>query len=151
MFDRAIHSFHRATQLEPNLVDAWLRMGRGFLRYQRWDDARACFLEATKRNGDDPAGWIGYGDALLGLHRDADSLRAYDRATRCPRVEMTREIEPHHGHYARALVEERLGHSVEARTAFHKFLETAHADDPRAVDAQRRLASPPRASVPPKA
>jgi tetratricopeptide (TPR) repeat protein len=122
--DKAIIALHRATQIDPTLVEAWRRMGVGYLRFRRTDDALACFDEVLARTPGDATAHRGRAEALRALGRDDEARAALARSGELGDAEAWFEL---------GVMEQARGEADEATRALARYVAAAprgkHADD----------------------
>src|SRR5262249_19333801 len=68
MHEEAETLYRKAAELAPDWSDPWFNLGLLFKRQRRWDDSRACNLEAVRRDPkNSPAFWnLGIAATALG-------------------------------------------------------------------------------------
>jgi tetratricopeptide (TPR) repeat protein/predicted Ser/Thr protein kinase len=111
---------------EAGKADAWLDLGRAYERDGKLKDALGAYLEASRRQSQDPAAWLRL--AIL-YGRQMDQAKAADAFARAEQIyrglsnlEGVTEVL-----YQRAVLANRLGKSADARSALEEALELSHS------------------------
>lgn len=79
-FQEAARCFHRATQVDPTMADAWINLGRILDDSGQHDAAIECYDTALDIEPDDVTAWSNRGNSLRALERFEDALESYDKA-----------------------------------------------------------------------
>jgi tetratricopeptide (TPR) repeat protein len=95
-YPRAIESFAKAIQLQPQNADLFYSLGNSHHKLDEIEPAVAAFRRAVELNPRDSASWNNLGKCLLELNFTGESIVAYDRAV---------ALEPDYvlAHYGRAI------------------------------------------------
>lgn len=132
--EQAAEAFQQATQLNPDLAEAHLRLGMAYAALDKKDEAEASYKKAVElykkkvqSDSKDAAAFFNLGQAHSFLHQDDEASRAFRQATRL-------KPDDEESFYQLGMSEIRLAHYPEAITALQKALEL-DAEDYRATDA----------------
>lgn len=80
-YDEAVICYYQALQLEPQLIEAWNRLGGIFSdNLHRYEDALACFNQALRLNYLDDLAWFNRGNVLEIMECYEDAIASYDLA-----------------------------------------------------------------------
>jgi uncharacterized membrane protein len=78
--ETAREHYLRALELDPELGDAWVGLGRAHALARRYEEAIAAFLRAVQLNEGAAAAYKGIGWAQLELNDPVEALRSFDLA-----------------------------------------------------------------------
>ena len=76
----ALRRWRRVTELASNLPSAWFQRGTVAMELHRHEEARDCFIQATRLRPRDARGQSNLGLALLALEQRVEALAAFERA-----------------------------------------------------------------------
>lgn len=76
----ALRRWRRVTELASDLPSAWFQRGTVAMELRRHEEARDCFIQATRLRPRDARGQSNLGLALLALERRVEALAAFERA-----------------------------------------------------------------------
>lgn len=131
--EQAAEAFQQATQLNPDLAEAHLRLGMAYAALNKKDEAEASYKKAVElykkkvqSDSKDAEAFFYLGQAHSLLHQDDEASRALRQATRL-------RPDDEEAFYQLGKAETRLAHYPEAVAAFQKALEL-DPDDERATD-----------------
>jgi len=123
-FTGAAAVYHDLVARTPTVerADAYLDLGRAYERAEKTREAMEAYLEATRRQSENPAAWLRLA-TLYGRQMDqAKASQAFDRAERIYRslsnMEGVTEVL-----YQRAVLANRLGNGADARALLSKALD----------------------------
>jgi tetratricopeptide (TPR) repeat protein len=80
-FAEALPLFQRATEVNPNLAEAWAFLSRAHSAKGHPEEGLETSEHAIQFNHDSVVGWFARGNAMSALGRHEEALAAYDRAT----------------------------------------------------------------------
>jgi rhomboid protease GluP len=120
-YANAAAQWQRVISLSPREEGAYFRLGLIYLEQKDWAKAQATYTQLLKINPNSADGYIGLASAFSGLHQDADSLEAFQRAA---------AIDPDYPgiNYNTGLQQARLEHYDDAIASLLKQRQIA--DDP---------------------
>ena len=125
-FTGAAAIYHDLVARTPTVerADAYLDLGRAYERAEKTREAMEAYLEATRRQSENPAAWLRLA-TLYGRQMDqAKASQAFDRAERIYRslsnMEGVTEVL-----YQRAVLANRLGNGADARALLTKALDVS--------------------------
>ncbi|HEY9736607.1 MAG TPA: substrate-binding domain-containing protein, partial [Trichocoleus sp.] len=78
--DRALESFNRALEMDPNSVEAWTGKGRLLASTGQLDEALFCFDKALELDATNGSAWAAKGQALLQMGRQQEGQDCLSRA-----------------------------------------------------------------------
>lgn len=108
----AQQAYHAALELDPQLADAHLNLGRLYHEAKEWDKAEAHYKAAAQHAPRDAAPLFNLGVLLEDRKRPQDAARAYRQA-------LERDDSFGDAHYNLGLVLESLGEKAEAISHLH--------------------------------
>ncbi|NJN61980.1 MAG: tetratricopeptide repeat protein [Coleofasciculaceae cyanobacterium RL_1_1] len=114
-YDRAVESYDRALDLDPNLRSAWLRRGQALVKLERYSEAIESYDQAIALREDDVWGWLLRGRLLYERERFDEAANSLERAGDCDRHRPEVWI-----YLARSL--ERLNRFLDAALAYQQAL-----------------------------
>lgn len=132
--EQAVAAFEEATRLDPDLAEAFFRLGLAYDAVGKETEAEAAYKKAIEKykkafqaNDKDADGHYNAGQAYAGLHQYSDAIREYRQATRL-------KSDDSDIYYDLGVALSKLANYDEAVTAFSKSLEidpqNYRAEDP---------------------
>jgi tetratricopeptide (TPR) repeat protein len=78
--DAAVRHYHRALDLQPNYLEAKVKLGTHSLVHGRWEEAAELFHDATELNDRAMLNYVGLGVAQAADDRLSDAMNSFDLA-----------------------------------------------------------------------